>query len=328
MKRAEPGLSYRGKVVPRPQDLASAIGNTGVHVMSSPATIGYLEMACYDAIRHLLEEGEATVGVEFALKHVGAAYPGKPVDVSAELVAVEGRRLRFRVEASQDGRPVMTGEHVRAVIDLGRFLAARAARPRPKLTFWFDVHSPWCFLAAERIGDLARKHGAELAWRPLHLPTLIEKIDGRRPLEENAAFLAWYKQDLRDHARLLGLEVRYHRGYPLRNSRALRACLHAADAGRPEPFVRRLLRAYWSEEADITNIGLLARLGEECGLDPGAVVAAAQSAELKTLIEANTNEAIARGVFGVPTVDTGAKLYFGNDRLDLLDLHLIEAETL
>lgn len=327
MRPAQPGLSFRRKVWPRPADLASAIGNTGVHVMSSPATIGHLESACFEAVRHLLEENEATVGVEFALKHVGAAYPGKPVGVTAELASVEGRRLRFRVEASQEGRTVMTGEHVRAVVDLDRFLAARAARPRPDLSFWFDVHSPWCLLAAERIGDLARKHGARLAWRPLHLPTLIARIDGRRPLEENAAFLAWYRQDLNDHARLLGLEVRYHPGYPLRNSRALRACLHAADAGRPEPFVRRLMRAYWCEGVDITDIGLLARLGEECGLDREDVAAAAQSADLKARIEANTAEAIGRGVFGVPTADTGVKLYFGNDRLDLLDLHLTEADA-
>jgi 2-hydroxychromene-2-carboxylate isomerase/predicted thioesterase len=325
MKAAEQGLRFKGQVMPRPEDLASAIGNKGVHVVSSPATIGYLEMACYGAIRHLLEPDDGTVGVDFQLKHVGAAYPGRPVDVAAELIASDGRRLRFRVQASQDGRTVMSGEHERALISVARFLKSQPQRPAPRLTFWFDIHSPWCWLAAERIGALADKHGADLFWRPLHLPRLIETIDGRRPLEENAAFLAWYKQDLQDHARLLGLTLRYHPHYPLRNSRGLRACLHAIDAGSGEAFVRRLMRAYWSEAADITDLALLARLGEDCGLDGTAVVAAAQSSELKARLEANTAEAIERGVFGVPTIDTGEKLYFGNDRLDLLDRHLTEA---
>jgi len=325
MKPANVGLSYKGQVMPAPRDLASAIGNTGVHVVSSPATIGYLEMACYHAIHDLLEPGDGTVGVDFQLRHVGAAYPGQPVDVEAELIATDGKRHRFRVRASQGGRTVMQGEHERAVIALSRFLKGKAERPAPHLTFWFDIHSPWCWLAAERIGLLAEKHGAELAWRPLHLPNLIETIDGRRPLEENKAFLAWYFEDLRDHARLQGLTIRYHPHYPLRNSRALRASLHAIDEGRGEAFVRRLFRAYWSEEADITDLDLLGKLGGECGLDPQTVAAAAQSRELKARLGANTAEAIARGVFGVPTIDTGKKLYFGNDRLDLLDRHLTEA---
>ena len=79
---------------------------------------------------------------------------------------------------------------------------------------------------------------------------------------------------------------------------------------------------YWAEEADITDLDLLARWGEQSGLDPQAIRDAAVSDLFKDRVEANTKAAIARGVFGVPTVDTGAKLYFGNDRLQLLDRHL------
>ena len=59
-----------------------------------------------------------------------------------------------------------------------------------------------------------------------------------------------------------------HPHYPLRNSRALRACLLAEDEGKAEAFVRRVLRGYWAEEADITDLDQLARWGEEAGLDP------------------------------------------------------------
>ncbi len=191
-----------------------------------------------------------------------------------------------------------------------------------KLTFWFDVHSPWCYLAAHHVGDLARKHELDLAWRPLHLPSLVAKIGGRQPLTENPAFVDWYQQDLRDWANLQGLAIRYHPGYPLRNSRALRACQHAADQGLAEAFVNRVLRGYWAEAADITDLKLLGKWGTEAGLDAAEVISSAGSDEYKQRIASNTDAAIARGVFGVPTVDTGSKLYFGNDRLDLLDLHL------
>ena len=190
------------------------------------------------------------------------------------------------------------------------------------LTLWFDVHSPWVYLAAQRVADLARRHGQDLVWRPLHLPRLIDQINGFKPLEAAPARAAWFRQDVFDWAELQNMPLRYHPHYPLRNSRALRACQLAADEGRAEAFVIRVLTGYWAEEADITDPGLLARWGEQSGLDPQVIRDAAASDVFRDRVEANTQAAIARGVFGVPTVDTGTKLYFGNDRLELLDRHL------
>lgn len=190
------------------------------------------------------------------------------------------------------------------------------------LTFWFDVHSPWAYLASFRVGDVARKHGLPLRWRPLHLPRLLDEIGGVKPLEATPARVAWFRQDILDHAELLGVPLRYHPQYPLRNSRALRACILADEQGMAEAFVRRVLAGYWAEAADITDLDQLARWGAEAGLDPQAVKDAAVSEDYKQKLDDNTAEAMARGVFGVPTLDTGSKLYFGNDRLDLLDIHI------
>ena len=190
------------------------------------------------------------------------------------------------------------------------------------LTFWFDVHSPWAYLAAFRIGGIARKHGLPLRWRPVHLPRLLDEIGGLKPLEAAPQRVAWFRQDILDWAELQGLPLKQHPHYPLRNARALRAAILAEDEGRGEAFAQRILKAYWAEEADITDPDLLARWGAESGLDPDAVKEAALSEAFKQRLDDNTREAIARGVFGVPTVDTGAKLYFGNDRLELLDIHI------
>ena len=123
MKPATPGISYKGQVHPKPSDLASALGNTGVDVVSSPATIGYLEMACHHASDQFFDDGEASVGVGFDMQHVGAATPDLPVEVAAELIAVDGRRLTFAVEATQAGKQIMTGTHQRAVVNLARLIA-------------------------------------------------------------------------------------------------------------------------------------------------------------------------------------------------------------
>jgi 2-hydroxychromene-2-carboxylate isomerase len=197
-----------------------------------------------------------------------------------------------------------------------------------RLTFWFDVHSPWVYLASFRVGDLARKHGLDLDWRPLHLPRLMDEIGGMKPLEASPQRVAWFRQDIRDHAELYGVRLRMHPQFPLRTARALRTAILAADEGKAEAHVRLVLKGYWAEKADITDLDQLARWGEAAGLDPEKVKAAAVSEEFKQRLEKNTAEAIARGVFGVPTVDTGAKLYFGNDRLDLLDLHVSQGKHL
>jgi predicted thioesterase len=124
MKPVSLGASHREQVTARPEDLASALGNAGVDVVSSPALIGHLEMACHHVIEPFFESGEASVGVGFAMRHVAAAFPDRPIDVAAELIARDGKRLTFRVEARQDGRTVMTGEHERALVNLDRFLKA------------------------------------------------------------------------------------------------------------------------------------------------------------------------------------------------------------
>jgi fluoroacetyl-CoA thioesterase len=123
MQPIDAGLKWQGEVWAKREDLASAIGNKGVDVVSSPATIGYLEMACVHAVEHLFDEGEASVGVGFNMRHVGAATMALPITTEVELTGIDGNMLTFRVQATQAGRPIMTGEHTRAVIELARLLA-------------------------------------------------------------------------------------------------------------------------------------------------------------------------------------------------------------
>ena len=86
---------------------------------------------------------------------------------------------------------------------------------------------------------------------------------------------------------------------------AVGACLLAEEEGKAEPFVRRVLRGYWAEEADITDLDQLAAWGEACGLDREAVRNAALSEAYKQRLDANTREAVPRGVTFAPWVGRG-----------------------
>ena len=128
MRPVATGTTYRKEVQPTADDLASALGNTGVDVVSSPATIGYLEMACHEIIDPCFEDDEASVGVGFNFRHLAPAHLNAPLEVAAELISQANCRFTFNVEARQAGRIIMTGEHERALINLKRFLTGPTAR--------------------------------------------------------------------------------------------------------------------------------------------------------------------------------------------------------
>ena len=235
-------------------DTAAAVGNPGVEAVATVALILWIEATCGELMAPYLDEGEAGVGVRVAVDHTGPAFASRPVEVHARVSGVDRRQVTFSVRLAQDGRDVMTGEHVRVVVDLARFLGARTenaippAKPvtepaptsatdsatksatMPPVTFYFDVHSPWSYLASVLIGPLARRHDARIEWRPLHLANLMDRIDGLRPLEQTPARVAWYEQDIADRMAQHGVPYDPHPDYPaaaLACAPVLRPCRRA-----------------------------------------------------------------------------------------------------
>ena len=122
MQAPEIGRSGGWRPVPGAEHSAHALGNAGVHVVSTPHLIGFLEMACHYNILPLLAPGEATVGTRVEVEHLGAALPGHALECASRLEGLEGRKLLFSVRATQGGREIMRGRHERMVVTLERFL--------------------------------------------------------------------------------------------------------------------------------------------------------------------------------------------------------------
>ena len=347
MRTIPRGITATNRFDPTSRDTAAAVGNAGVDAVATVALILWIEATCGELMAPYLEAGEAGVGFRVAVDHTGAAFAGRPVEVQARVSGVEGRKVTFSVRLEQDGREVMTGEHVRAVVELTRFLGGRAecagpaaessAEPpgepsigssgvpptespaKPPVTFFFDVHSPWSYLASVLIVPLARRHDAPIVWRPLHLANLMERIGGMRPLEQSPARIAWYRQDIADRMTRHGLAYDPHPDYPLRPSRALRSCVYAAEQGCADIFVRAVMRGYWFEKKDISDLAVLQAMADEVGLGPRLIVEIVADERYKAAVAGNTDDAITSGVFGVPSFLFAGKLFFGSDRLDLLD---------
>jgi fluoroacetyl-CoA thioesterase len=126
-----PGLVGKARTVVDQLKLASYFGSGGVDVYATPAMIGLMENAAVNAVDRLLPSGSASVGSVIEVRHLAATPAGVEVNANAELVEVNGRQLKFRVEAFDTAEKIGEGTHERVVVDLDRLIQkADAKRPR------------------------------------------------------------------------------------------------------------------------------------------------------------------------------------------------------
>jgi len=201
----------------------------------------------------------------------------------------------------------------------------------PGLELFFDLTSPWTWLAVHNLVPLAARHEAELTWRPILVGGVFNAVN--QAVYETRANLVpakarYMAKDLQDWARLAGLDLRFPPacGHPVNAVLAMRCALVMQARGKLEPFAFAAFDALWAHEHDLADRAVLAALILAHGEDPDRVFAEAQSDGIKAQLRTNTDELIARGGFGSPTIFVdGSDMYFGNDRLPLVEAALIRS---
>ena len=128
MEEIVPGLVGQSDMFVREENTARHLGSGNVAVLATPEMVRLMEKAAVAAVDHLLPDGYRTVGVEVDVRHLAATPVGMRVRAQAELAAVEGCKLTFRVEAFDEVEKIGEGEHKRAIIDLERFKARVEAK--------------------------------------------------------------------------------------------------------------------------------------------------------------------------------------------------------
>jgi 2-hydroxychromene-2-carboxylate isomerase len=191
-----------------------------------------------------------------------------------------------------------------------------------KLEFFYDCGSPWTYLAFHRIEDLAAEARAELVWRPILVGGVFNAVNGS-VYEQRAnpvpAKIRYHAKDLQDWARLYGLEIGWPSVFPVNSVKVMRGALAADEHGKLPAWSRAAFEAYWGEDRDVSKDAEIEALAERVGLDPAETLARIAAPEIKRKLRENTDDLIARGGFGSPTmIVDGDDLYFGNDRLPLL----------
>lgn len=191
-----------------------------------------------------------------------------------------------------------------------------------KLEFFYDCSSPWTYLAFSKIEDVARRHDADLVWRPILVGGLFNTVNPSvyesraKPVPVKAKY---YGKDLRDWAQYYGLKIGNPTVFPVNSVKAMRGAFVAHEHRMIAAYSRRVFEAYWGDDRDISKDEVLREIVRAVGLDEKEFFTKIASDEYKARLRANTEELIERGGFGSPTMFVDGSMYFGNDRLPLVE---------
>jgi 2-hydroxychromene-2-carboxylate isomerase len=185
--------------------------------------------------------------------------------------------------------------------------------------FFFDVGSPTSYLAWRQLPKIAAETGATIDWRPMLLGGVFKATGNASPAAVPAKG-RWMNEDLQRWAARYGVTLRFNPHFPINTLTLMRGAA-GMQMRSPDEFLRYLdviERAMWETPKNLGDADVLVATLADAGFEPAAFAALVADPEVKAKLIANTEEAVARGVFGAPTFFVGEQMFFGQDRLDFV----------
>ena len=202
-----------------------------------------------------------------------------------------------------------------------------------RVEFFYDLSSPWTYIAFHNLDVLIARTGVSVRLRPILVGGVFNAVNpsvyAAREAADNPKFKHSWRV-MRDWAKLAGVEINFPSIYhPAKSINAMRmACSLAGDQVALKTFTKAAFESYFGAQENLDDPDVLVAVANKAGLDGEAMRIASQTDAVKALLRANTDEVIARGGYGSPTifVDTD-KMYFGNDQLPLVEFALNRSEA-
>lgn len=200
-----------------------------------------------------------------------------------------------------------------------------------QVEFYYDLVSPYSYLAYTQLGRICEERGAEVVLRPMLLGA-VHKMAGVRALIEIEAKNRYHWHDIHRWADYYEVPLRFPEPFPFRTLKTMRAAMYCGELGELEEFTREAFALYWQEggapagleEAD--EDVPIAEVARRIGADPEEVLEGAAAPENKQALKDATSEAVERGVFGAPAFFVDGAMFWGNDRLHFVGAAL-ESES-
>ena len=194
-----------------------------------------------------------------------------------------------------------------------------------KVEFYYDLVSPYSYLAWGELGRICREQEAELELRPMLLGAIHKAVGLQAPIEVEAK-ARYQVGDIRRWAEHYNLPLDFPNPFPFRTLKTMRAAVSLKNGGALAAFTREAFALYWEEGGAPKGTDAadedepISEISRRIDADPDRLLANAASPEAKDGLKESTSRALDRGVFGAPTFFVGDEMFWGNDRL-----HFVEA---
>jgi 2-hydroxychromene-2-carboxylate isomerase len=187
--------------------------------------------------------------------------------------------------------------------------------------FLFDFGGPNSYLAHKVLPEICARTGAEVIYVPVLLGGLFKLTNNQAPLIRYAETPAKRNYEMLEFDRFVKahrLPFRMNPHFPINSLHLMRGAVVAQHLGCFMPYVDAIMTAMWEDGLNTGDSAVVKQLLDKAGLDSAALLAKADDAQVKAELVANTEQAAARGAFGVPTFFVGDDMFWGKERLGQL----------
>ncbi len=197
------------------------------------------------------------------------------------------------------------------------------------IDYYFSLVSPWAYIGHAPFMDIVQRHGAEVNYKPVFLGRVFSETGGLPLSQRHPARQRYRLVELQRWREKRGLSFNINpKHWPFDVNLADRFVIAVTTTGKsPDPFLRRVFAAIWEEERNLADPLVLAELAEQSGLDSSALMDIATGSTTEAIYALNLENAVAGDVFGSPAYVLDGEVFWGQDRLELLDDALTSARA-
>jgi 2-hydroxychromene-2-carboxylate isomerase len=195
------------------------------------------------------------------------------------------------------------------------------------IEFIFDFASPNAYLAQRVLTGIAARTGAQNQLVPCLLGGIFKLTGNQSPMAAFAAVKGKLDYEALETRRFIAKhqlhDFKFNPHFPVNTLLIMRAWIAAQQAGVGDAYAAAISAAMWERELKMDDPSVVEKVLSEAGLDAPRLLAMTQEPDLKAALMANTEAAVKRGVFGIPTFFVEGEMFFGKERLMQLEEHLI-----
>ena len=197
------------------------------------------------------------------------------------------------------------------------------------IEYYLSVVSPWSYLGHRRLCDIAREHSAEIQYLPIDSTILFAKTGGLALKDRSSQRKRYRMQELQRWRSRLKLELNLEpQFFPTDSNLASCVIIGAIEAGHNvTELVYELMRAVWVREEDVSEKSVVTSAIERSGGSAADLLETVSNNKVQEILVQNSEQAVSKGVFGVPSYVVGEEVFWGQDRLEFLDAFLSDQKS-